>query len=326
VAAASIIARATFVRELDRLSADGGVRLPKGSGAEAKEAAIELNEYKNIAKVDEDEQFYLGRPTKCKLDINERNVYSMEKCKNSGEFFENIEKSNCTVYLDSNKLIEPELLLKSQSLTPPEIQYEIETMNKNINIEKALKLKCGSLVMCTFNIDLENGICNGSQGIIIDFKENSENPDKKMPVVLFSNGQKRVISYQYYQNDEYPTIVIAQIPLCLAWALTIHKIQGATLEMADMDLGKSVFEYGQSYVALSRIKSLDGLYLSEFHPHRIKANPIVKEFYNGLLTEYPDIIDTATTDSNGMNDTVHKGSNMFQEYACVDTTVKIIKI
>ena len=53
-----------------------------------KEAVIELNEYKNIAKVDEDEQFYLGRPIKCKLDINERNVYSMEKCKNAGEFFE----------------------------------------------------------------------------------------------------------------------------------------------------------------------------------------------------------------------------------------------
>jgi hypothetical protein len=92
-----------------------------------------------------------------------------------------------------------------------------------------------------------------------------------------------LIPYQYYQNEEYPSIVIGQIPLCLAWALTIHKIQGATLEMADMDLGKSVFEYGQSYVALSRIKSLNGLYLSEFHPHRIKANPLVKEFYNKLL-------------------------------------------
>jgi ATP-dependent DNA helicase PIF1 len=103
------------------------------------------------------------------------------------------------------------------------------------------------------------------------------------PIVLFSNGQKRCITYQYYQNEEYPSIVIGQIPLCLAWALTIHKIQGATLEMADMDLGKSVFEYGQSYVALSRIKSLDGLYISEFYPHRIKANPIVKHFYERLL-------------------------------------------
>jgi hypothetical protein len=61
--------------------------------------------------------------------------------------------------------------------------------------------------------------------------------------------------------------------------------------MADMDLGKSVFEYGQSYVALSRIKSLEGLYLSEFHPHRIKANPLVKAFYDRLLTKCPVLQD-----------------------------------
>lgn len=71
-----------------------------------KEAVIELNEYKNIAKVDEDEQFYLGTPTKCKLDINERNVYSMEKCKNSGDFFENIEKMSLLVMEDGGKTIE----------------------------------------------------------------------------------------------------------------------------------------------------------------------------------------------------------------------------
>jgi ATP-dependent DNA helicase PIF1 len=52
--------------------------------------------------------------------------------------------------------------------------------------------------------------------------------------------------------------------------------------MAEMDIGKSVFEYGQTYVALSRIKSLDGLYLSEFNPHRIKSNPDVIAFYESF--------------------------------------------
>ena len=52
--------------------------------------------------------------------------------------------------------------------------------------------------------------------------------------------------------------------------------------MAEMDIGQSIFEYGQTYVALSRIRSLDGLYLSEFHPYKIKANPIVKQYYNNL--------------------------------------------
>lgn len=223
-------------------------------------------------------------PIKSKVDYVNTAMFS--KLEGDDIIFENIEKKNATIYLDTNKLIEPEILFKCNALTAEEITYEIENMNKTINIDKSLKLKCGALVMCTFNIDLENGICNGSQGIIVDFKETDAiqySHSILCPVVLFSNGQKRCITYQYYQNEEYPSIIIGQIPLSLAWALTIHKIQGATLEMADMDLGKSVFEYGQSYVALSRIKSLDGLYISEFHPHRIKANPIVKNFYEQLL-------------------------------------------
>lgn len=221
-------------------------------------------------------------PIKSKVDYVNTAMFS--KLEGEDVVFENIEKKDAKLYLDTNKSIEPAILFKCQSLTPAEMSYEIDTMNKTINIEKSLKLKLGALVMCTFNIDLENGVCNGSQGIIVDFKQEIiDCRSISCPVVLFSNGQKRSITYQYYQNEEYPSIIIGQIPLCLAWALTIHKIQGATLEMADMDLGKSVFEYGQSYVALSRIKSLDGLYISEFHPHRIKANPIVKKFYEQLL-------------------------------------------
>ena len=86
----------------------------------------------------------------------------------------------------------------------------------------------------------------------------------------------------WHQSEDYPCIGVGQIPLCLAWALTIHKIQGATLTMAEMDLGNSVFEYGQTYVALSRIRNLEGLYLSAFQPLRIRANPLVKEFYNQI--------------------------------------------
>jgi ATP-dependent DNA helicase PIF1 len=257
-------------------------------------------------------------PVKSKVEYVNSAMFS--KLEGEDMIFDNIEKRNATLYIDTNKVIESEVVQKCQALTLEEITYEIDNMNKNVNIDKTLKLKCGALVMCTFNIDLENGICNGSQGIIEEFKESSESPGSKFPVVLFSNGQRRLIPYQYYQNEEYPTIVIGQIPLCLAWALTIHKIQGATLAMADMDLGKSVFEYGQSYVALSRIQSLNGLYLSEFHPHRIKANPIVKDFYNGLLTEYP-VLQNRSIDS-----CIDKTENIFSDYSCNDTTIKIIKI
>ena len=105
----------------------------------------------------------------------------------------------------------------------------------------------------------------------------------KAKYLLFSNGKKEIIDYHWIQSEEYPCIGISQIPLCLSWAITIHKIQGATLPIAEMDLGNTIFEYGQTYVALSRIESLDGLYLTAFHPSKIKANPIVKDFYDSLI-------------------------------------------
>ena len=80
----------------------------------------------------------------------------------------------------------------------------------------------------------------------------------------------------------------------LAWAITIHKIQGSTLSMAEMDIGKNIFTYGQTYVALSRIRSLEGLYLSGFDPSRVKADPKVKSFYGNIpnkiiLEKDPDV-------------------------------------
>jgi ATP-dependent DNA helicase PIF1 len=212
-------------------------------------------------------------PIKSKVDFVNNSMFA--KLETEEHHFKNYETSTYDIYLESGKSIEPELLLKLQELTVEEKEYELDLMNKNIGIEKDLCLKIGATVMCTFNIDLENGICNGSQGVILNF-------NAKYPTVKFSNGIEMIVGYQYYQNEEYPSLVVGQIPLCLAWAMTIHKIQGATLDIAEMDLGKSIFEYGQSYVALSRIRTLNGLYLSEFYPHRIKSNPLVKQFYNQL--------------------------------------------
>jgi ATP-dependent DNA helicase PIF1 len=195
-------------------------------------------------------------------------------------------KFDLTTYMESGKMIGIQDMEKSQSLTQRDKIMEAENIANNNNRQTEIRLKKGARVMCLHNLAIEEGICNGSQGIIVDFSMKDG-----MPIVLFSNDQKRVIEPVWTQSDEYPSIGVGQIPLCLAWALTIHKIQGATLSLAEMDLGNSVFEFGQSYVALSRIRNLEGLYLSAFQPKRIKANPLVKDFYRNIPELTDEIIE-----------------------------------
>jgi ATP-dependent DNA helicase PIF1 len=188
-------------------------------------------------------------------------------------------KNDCLTYLDSGKVIPPDILQKCLGLSIADKEFELEQLLNNSQCNKILRLKKGAAVMCTINLDMDNEICNGSQGIVIDIIENGSN---QIPIVKFSNGIIKRISPHYWQSEEYPTLAVGQYPLCLAWALTIHKIQGATLNMAEIDIGRSIFEYGQTYVALSRIQSLNGLYLSAFEPGKIRANPKVSEFYETI--------------------------------------------
>jgi ATP-dependent DNA helicase PIF1 len=166
------------------------------------------------------------------------------------------------------------ILDKCSLLTRGEIENEIENLIKHHSLEP-LELKVGAFVMCTKNLNLEKKICNGSQGIITNFIDGR-------PQITFSNGVVMTMNQEIFQSENYPTIGIGQFPLCLAWAITIHKIQGTTLERAQIDVGETIFEYGQTYVALSRVKSLDGLYLINFNPSKIRANPKVIEFYQML--------------------------------------------
>ena len=198
-------------------------------------------------------------------------------------------RTNCTTYVESGALIKTADLMKCDMLTEKEKEVHLEQLLTNSPAVESLALKVGTAVMCLTNLDLEAGICNGSQGVIVKFVPAGEGLitagtvlGELAPVVRFTNGCVRVIERHVWQSDEYPSLYISQYPLCLAWALTIHKIQGATMAMAEMDLGNAIFEYGQTYVALSRIQTLDGLYLSAFHPQRIKANPKVRAFYDSI--------------------------------------------
>jgi ATP-dependent DNA helicase PIF1 len=175
------------------------------------------------------------------------------------------------------KALDPFVLNQCSKITEIEKEREVERLVSSLPCPPNLQLKKGAVVMCVVNYDMEIGICNGSQGIIVDFDKT-----QNLPIVKFANGVQIVMPYYEWCSDEYPNIVVSQIPLILSWALTIHKIQGSTMDMAEIDIGHSVFEFGQIYVALSRIRSLNGLYLLSFHPHKIRANPKVIEFYQKL--------------------------------------------
>ena len=145
---------------------------------------------------------------------------------------------------------------------------------KNNLIEEEIKLCVGCKVMVTANIDFDKKIVNGSQGIIVDFVDN-------YPLIEFKDKESTfthvIEPYSWKSQDE--NYKIEHIPLILSWAITIHKSQGITLDSVRVNLGSSVFEYGQSYVALSRVKTLDGLYLESINFKKIKTNPKVIKFY-----------------------------------------------
>ena len=162
---------------------------------------------------------------------------------------------------------------RCDALSEQEKVREFEALMKHHQVGTCLVLKKGAQVMCTRNIDSQ--ICNGSQGVVEDMVNGR-------PMVLFTNGRRMTMEKIWMQSEQYPTLAVGQYPLALAWAVTIHKIQGCTLSQAQLDIGGGIFEYGQTYVALSRVKSLDGLYLINFNHMRIKAHPKVLAFYESL--------------------------------------------
>jgi len=162
--------------------------------------------------------------------------------------------------------------------TKEQIQTELLYLQNNLPCEENVKLKIGSQVMCIVNIQLDNGdiLCNGARGIIVDISIQG------LPIVKYNGGYQMTMVYHIWSSELIPGIGVSQIPLILAWALTIHKSQGSTLDIAEVDAGSQIFECGQTYVALSRVKSLEGLYLQSFDVTKIRINKKVQEFYEGL--------------------------------------------
>jgi len=161
---------------------------------------------------------------------------------------------------------------------------KIEFLKKNSVSSQILKLKVGAQVMMIKNTYQKEGIINGSLGIIRDFS-----PKKSYPVVEFANGKTITIGIEEWlieKYDEEKKLILTeagmlQIPLILAWAITIHKSQGLTLDKISCDLSE-IFSPGQAYVALSRARSLDGVFIKSINFNRITANPQAMKFYEDL--------------------------------------------
>ncbi len=133
----------------------------------------------------------------------------------------------------------------------------VESLQRSVLAPVTLRLKKGALVMAVKN-SINRKYVNGSLGVVIDFESNTE-----YPVVEFKNGKVVTMLPDTWEirDGEKKRASISQIPLRLAWAITVHKSQGMTLDAARIDLRKAFVE-GMGYVALSRVKNLRSLYLS----------------------------------------------------------------
>ena len=207
-------------------------------------------------------------PTKAVASrINERELSKL----NSEEYL----YESKTVYdVDPMVRVTPGYKPPSQSA----MKQEEALINQHSLFEKNLTLKIGSQVMCIANINVEIGITNGSTGIIRDIHNNA-------PIVQFHNGITMPIQPHTWSSEKIVGFGVKQLPLILAWAVTIHKSQGSTLDCAQMNLGGDVFACGQTYVALSRVKSIKHLYLTAFDYTKITVNKKVKEYYRTFEEE-----------------------------------------
>ncbi|KAJ8106395.1 hypothetical protein ONZ43_g7079 [Nemania bipapillata] len=185
----------------------------------------------------------------------------------------------------------------------------------NMMAPKSIDLKKGAQVMLIKNMDdtLVNGSLGKLEKKIKAFSRDPENMKdlREYPVIRFTttDGTHRVILCTPEDwKVELPTGEVQasrkQLPLILAWALSIHKAQGQTLERVKVDLGK-VFEKGQAYVALSRAVSKNGLQVLRFEKSKVMAHPRVVQFYNKLYSAESAI---KTKKTPTISDFVHQGA------------------
>lgn len=156
----------------------------------------------------------------------------------------------------------------------------VEILKKSCLAHDKLRLKIGAEIMCIKN-NFEEGYVNGSRGKVIGFEKEGGNP-----IIELYNGRKLALKQELWAIEEDGKIKasVSQIPLRLAWAITVHKSQGMSLDNAEIDLSRA-FAYGMGYVALSRVRTLNGISLIGFNAEALRVDPHVLEFDQDLKNQ-----------------------------------------
>jgi ATP-dependent DNA helicase PIF1 len=160
-------------------------------------------------------------------------------------------------------------------------------------IPEIIHLKVGAQVMLKRNLDIDQGLANGSRGVVMELSELGAK-------VLFKNGVIQLISNVTWEHEDSDGLsVCTQIPLILAWAITIHKSQGSSLDFCCVDMGPSVFESGQAYVAMSRVRTSRGLFVSNISKNSFKVNTQVLGYLESVLGDSLKLQGRPQTDFDG---------------------------
>jgi hypothetical protein len=149
----------------------------------------------------------------------------------------------------------------------------VDSLKRNCLAQEKLKLKVGASVMFIKN-EATGKYVNGTRGVVVGFDQ-----EDGWPVVKMNDSRTIIVYPEEWKYEEHDIVraTISQVPLRLAWAITIHKSQGMTLDAAEIDLG-DVFELGMGYVALSRLRTLNGLKLIGFSELALKVHPKIMEY------------------------------------------------
>ena len=197
-----------------------------------------------------------------KADVEMINLTELDKLKSSG--------AETREYIATDSLY-----ARGSKVSNGVSEADRVVLDKACPAPRKLELPIGAQVMLTKNLDFERKLVNGSRGVVIEYSNNH-------PVVVFDCGVKTTITQATFEREKGKnTLSRQQYPLILAWAITIHKCQGATITNVITDLSK-VFCNAQTYVTLSRVNSLEGLFLIGINFKGIKCNPKVRKYYLDL--------------------------------------------